>query len=145
MKGFFEIGIYRGKTEENIGTLWRSAFQLGASGIFTIGRRYSRQCSDTCNAPASIPLRDYPDFESMLAARPSGAQLVGVEMGGSPLREFRHPERAIYVLGAEDAGLPTDVLRKCQHVISIESVRFASYNVAVAGSIVMYDRCCARD
>jgi tRNA(Leu) C34 or U34 (ribose-2'-O)-methylase TrmL len=44
---YFEIGIYHPKTRNNVGTLWRSAYQLGASGLFTIGRRYERQSSDT--------------------------------------------------------------------------------------------------
>lgn len=34
---YFAIGIYHPKTEMNMGTLWRSAYQLGASYIFTIG------------------------------------------------------------------------------------------------------------
>lgn len=144
MSGFFEIGIYRGKTPENLGTLWRSAYQLGAAGVFTIGKRYDRQASDTLNTPANIPLRSYPDFAAMLAARPFSAVLVAVEMGGVALKEFRHPARAIYILGSEDNGLPPDVLAKCQHVVSLASVRRASYNVAVAGSIVMYDRLAAR-
>ena len=33
---FFGIGIQNGKTPENLGVLWRSAQNLGASYIFTI-------------------------------------------------------------------------------------------------------------
>lgn len=40
MRGFFEIGVYHPKTAENIGTLLRSAYQCGASGVFTIGTRW---------------------------------------------------------------------------------------------------------
>jgi tRNA G18 (ribose-2'-O)-methylase SpoU len=58
MSGYFEIGINNGKTEHNIGTLWRSAYQLGANSIFTIGRRYNKQSSDTYNVPDQIPLRE---------------------------------------------------------------------------------------
>jgi hypothetical protein len=32
-RGYFEIGIYRTKCAANVGTLWRSAFQLVCSGI----------------------------------------------------------------------------------------------------------------
>ena len=32
------------------------------------------------------------------------------------------------------------VLRGCQETVSLESEMYGSYNVAVAGSIVMYDR-----
>jgi len=31
-------------------------------------------------------------------------------MGGTPLESFMHPERAIYILGAEDHGLPSSVV-----------------------------------
>ena len=49
MKGYFEIGIYQPKYEENIGTLMRSAYQLGAAGVFTVGKRYRKQVGDVFN------------------------------------------------------------------------------------------------
>jgi tRNA G18 (ribose-2'-O)-methylase SpoU len=137
---YFQIGIYQGKTELNIGTLWRSAYQLGASGIFTIGKRYKHQASDTYKTERQIPLINYRDFDHFLDNRPVGSQLIGVEMGGVALREFKHPKTAIYLLGSEDNGLPNEVRAQCQHIVSIESVNTASYNVAVAGSLVMYSR-----
>jgi len=137
---YFQIGIYQGKTEANIGTLWRSAYQLGASGIFTIGRRYRQQASDTVKAMRHIPLINYEDFSHFQSNRPVGALLVGVEMGGVGLKHFNHPKTAIYLLGSEDNGLPDDVRAKCNSIVSIESVNSESYNVAVAGSLVMYSR-----
>jgi tRNA G18 (ribose-2'-O)-methylase SpoU len=138
--GYFEIGIYQPTHGHNVGTLWRSAHQLGAAGIFTIGRRYRLQTSDSFDAPEHIPLRCYLTFEEFLAARPLGALLVAVEMGGTPLARFEHPARAVYLLGAEDNGLPQRVLERCDALVSLEAVRRASYNVAVAGSILMYQR-----
>ena len=140
MRGFFEIGIYRGKTPANVGTLWRSAYQLGASGIFTVGRRYPQQASDTVKAHRHIPLREFLDLDALLAAQPYACPIVAVEMGGKPLANFVHPERAIYLLGAEDHGIPASAIEKCQHIVSLPSVRAQSYNVAVAGSLVMFDR-----
>ena len=137
---YFEIGIYQPHNGLNIGTLWRSAQQLGAAGIFTIGRRYRRQASDPFEAEEHIPLRCYATLEDFLENRPLGAQLVGIEIGGTPLSQFRHPDRAIYLLGSEATGLPARVLEKCNAVIALEAVRQASYNVAVTGSIVMYHR-----
>jgi tRNA G18 (ribose-2'-O)-methylase SpoU len=61
-------------------------------------------------------------------------------MGGTPLPDFVHPERAVYILGAEDGGLPIEIAARCHGVVSIPAVRFASYNVAVAGTLIMYDR-----
>ena len=48
--------------------------------------------------------------------------------------------KAIYILGSEDHGVPKSVLRSCREVISLEAEEYGSYNVAVAGSLVMYDR-----
>lgn len=137
---YFEIGIYNPRNSENIGTLWRSAWQLGAAGIFTIGRPYKLQTSDTSAAHRLIPLRHYPTFDDFLLARPLGALLVGVEIGGQPLATFKHPDQAIYLLGSEDMGLPEKVLAHCNAVIAIEAINRASYNVAVSGSIVLYHR-----
>lgn len=137
---YFEIGIYHGKKDVNIGTLWRSAMQLGASGVFTVGRRYTKQASDTYHAINNLPVRQYKDFDDFNKHRPIGTILVGIEMGGIPLVSFSHPKCAIYLLGAEDHGLPKNILDKCNTVISLDSVARPSYNVAVAGSIVMYHR-----
>jgi tRNA G18 (ribose-2'-O)-methylase SpoU len=140
MRGYFEIGVYHPKREANVGTLWRSAMQLGAAGIFIIGPRYKKQSSDTVKAWQHIPLRTYADWYEFSSGRPYNAQLIAVEMGGIPLTTFTHPERAVYLLGAEDHGIPPEVLEKCQHVVSIEAMGQESYNLAVAGSLVMYDR-----
>lgn len=140
MRGYFEIGVYQPKTEVNVGTLWRSAYQLGAAGIFTIGRRYKKQSSDTTNSYLHVPLRNYETFEDFKEHIPEQCQIVPIEMGGHPLSNIVHPERAIYLLGAEDYGIPKDITDKCKLVISLESIGQNSYNVAVAGSIVMYHR-----
>lgn len=139
-RGYFEIGIFRGKTPANVGTLWRSAFQMGASGIFTVGRRYPHQATDTVKAHRHIPMREYADIDALFDSMPFGCQAVAVEMGGRDIGSFVHPERAFYLLGAEDHGIPRHVVERCHHVISLPSVRTASYNVAVAGSLVMFDR-----
>lgn len=140
MSGYFEIGVVGSKFEQNIGTLWRSAFQLGASGIFTIGARAIHSFADTCKSWRSIPLRNYNTWEIFWDTLPRECAIIGVEMGGEPLRKFKHPKRCIYLLGAEDYGLPNEIGSRCQSVVEIESLRFGAYNVAVAGTLVMYSR-----
>jgi tRNA G18 (ribose-2'-O)-methylase SpoU len=143
-RGYFGIGIYQPKTIENVGTLWRSAYQMGAAFIFVIGARYknSIKASDTYKAYRHIPLFEYKTFDEFQEARPYGAQLVGIEFNDAsvPLETFKHPATAIYILGSEDTGLPKHVVAKCQHVVELPAVRQPSYNVAVAGSLVMYSR-----
>jgi len=140
VRGYFEIGIYHTKTFSNVGTLWRSAYQLGASGLFTIGKRYPKQPSDTVKAFRHVPMREFLTFDDFIKARPKGAILIGIEMGGDPLSTFDHPQQAIYLLGAEDSGLPPYILKKCNLIVSVEAIRTESYNVAVTGSLVMYHR-----
>lgn len=138
--GYFEIGIVNGKKPANIGTLWRSAWQLGAAGIFTVGKRYEKQASDTVGAPRKIPLRHFRDMRELMPTLPVGAVLVGIEHGGTPLASFHHPEQAVYLLGAEDFGLSTEAERLCHAIVTIEDVRDPSLNVAVAGSLVLWHR-----
>lgn len=138
--GYFGIGIYQAKRFENVGVLWRGAYQLGASFIFTIGKRYRRQASDTTATWAHIPLYTYMGFDDFFEALPYGCRLVGVEADGTPLPDFQHPERAVYLLGAEDGGLPKYVMARCNQLVTIPALRYDSYNVAQAGTIVMYDR-----
>ena len=138
--GYFGIGVMGAKTQSNVGTVWRSAYQMGASFLFTIGQRYRSQATDTVNAPTRIPLFELDDWTAFAKFAPRGCQWVAVEMGGTPLEEFDHPTDAVYILGSEDQGVPNSIVRACHHVISLDSVNYASYNVAVAGSLVMYDR-----
>ena len=140
MSGFFEIGIDHCKFPENLGTLWRSAYQLGASGIFTIKRKSALLVTDTTHSWRHIPLRCYVDVEELVRVLPRGMVLVGIEMAGVELQQFKHPRVACYVLGSEDNGLTNAMRDKCQEIVSIPAVRQVSYNVAVAGSIVMYHR-----
>ena len=140
MSGYFEIGIFHPKHETNVGTLWRSAYQLGASGIFTIGKRYKRQTSDTVHYLEQLAVKEYTSFEEFYRTLSPDRLLVAIELGGSELAHFSHPSQAIYLLGAEDHGLPKNILDRCHFQVSIPSIRESSLNVAVAGSIVMYDR-----
>jgi tRNA G18 (ribose-2'-O)-methylase SpoU len=141
VRGYFGIGIFAPKNEVNIGGLWRSAYIFGAAFIFTIGRRYKNQPADTLATPRHIPLLNYLTYEDFREHAPSDCQTICVENneGAVFLARFRHPERAIYLLGAEDNGLPAKILDRHQSVI-IESERPFSLNVATAGTIVMYDR-----
>jgi len=139
-KGYCAIGVFRGKTEHNIGTLWRSAFILGAAYIFTVENKYKKQSSDVVRAWSRIPLFHHKTFDDLLNNIPHDCRLVGVEIDdrAEMLHEFQHPKRAIYLLGAEDTGLPEEVKEKCHFLIKLPGN--TSLNVGVTGSIVLHDR-----
>lgn len=140
-RGWFAIGIEGCKTEANIGTLWRSAYCLGAGFIFTIGARYRPQASDTVKAWKHIPLWAFDTVDEFRRNAPA-APVVGVELCDTAvdLARYLHPERAIYLLGPEDGSLSRRALDICQAVVAFDSAY--CLNVATAGSIVMYDRQC---
>lgn len=140
MSGYFGIGIENTKTPMNIGTLWRSAELMGASFIFTIGRRYKMQATDTMKTYRKIPLYNHATFDEFYKSMPYDCLLVGIELDerASPIKTFAHPKRCIYLLGAEDNGLTNMAFQKCHDFIQLPGE--FSMNVAVAGSIVMFDR-----
>ena len=143
-RGYFGIGIFHCKTETNVGTLWRSAAILGADFIFTIGKRYQAQSSDTVKAPRHIPLYHYKDYDDFFQHVPYSCPVIAVELADNsvPLETFVHPERCIYLLGAEDHGIPESILTRCQNTVQL--IGEFCYNVSTAGSIVMYDRAVKR-
>lgn len=134
------IGIMQHKRDYNIGTLWRSAYILGASYIFTIGKSYKKQTSDVLKTWARMPLFHYDSFEDFKANIPYDCRIVGVELDerAVPLKDFEHPYRSVYLLGAEDNGLPPEVLDQCHKLVQLPGS--ISLNVAVAGSLVLNDR-----
>lgn len=140
-RGYFGIGIYHTKSALNVGGLWRSAHNFGADWIFTIGKRYRTQASDTTKATKHVPLYEFPDFEDFRTHTPRDCLIVGVEIDPRAvmLPEFTHPERAVYLLGAEDSGLPSEVLHRCHRLVQVPGA-IRCLNVATTGSIVLYDR-----
>lgn len=139
-EGFFGIGIVNNVTELNIGTLWRSAFIMGASFIFTVDKKYKSQSSDVTKSWTKIPLFHYKDISELKENLPFATKLIGVELvdRAIPLAEFEHPARAAYLLGNEQIGLSDKVLDACEDIIKLPG-NF-SLNVAVTGSIILYDR-----
>lgn len=139
--GFFAIGVYHPKHHQNIGTLLRSAYGFGCSMVSTAGQRFTKQSSDTEGAWTKMPVMNFSDIDDLVAHLPYSCPLIGVELSekSAPLNCFTHPFRAAYLLGAEDHGLPKSVIDKCHGLVSIPGSS-RCLNVAVAGSIVMYDR-----
>ena len=139
-RGYYGIGIVGSKTAVNVGTLWRSAGILGASFMFTAGKRYPKQASDTIKAWKHVPMYEYESGEDLLDHLPHACEPVAVEIveRARMLHEFTHPERAVYILGAEDTGIPPRLLERCSRIIQLPGEH--CLNVAVAGSIVLYDR-----
>ena len=91
----FGIGIYKPKFDANIGSLWRSAYLLGASYIFIIEGEFKQFATDTQKSWKQIPLHIFPSTDSL----PVDTELVVVETKDVRSRAvdlpfFKHPKRS---------------------------------------------------
>jgi tRNA(Leu) C34 or U34 (ribose-2'-O)-methylase TrmL len=140
--GYAALALWRPKCPENVGTILRSAMCFGVAAIFLCGgdlrfgqAGLKRLPTDTMKAWRHIPL-----IVSAMAPELIGAECVAVELteDAANLKDFEHPESAIYLFGPEDASLPNEVVSLCRHRVAIPSKR--CLNLGVAASIVLYDR-----
>lgn len=133
-RGYWGIAFYEPKTKVNIGTAIRSANCFGCNFISLIGSRFKHQASDTMKTEKHVPIFEYDCLEDFLHHLPRGCGVVGVEMDGTPIRSFSHPERVIYLFGGEDRNVP----EKIENRVKIDTSH--CLNMAVAASIIMFDR-----
>ncbi len=140
MRGYFGIGVEGISKPMNFGNLARSAHGFGASFIFTVApaKAIGRPESDTTKSQDHLPWYSYADVADMQL--PDDCRLVGVELTADAIElpSFRHPARAVYVLGPEGGSLSQEMIEKCEFTVKIP-MDFC-INVAMAGAIVMYDR-----
>lgn len=139
-KGFCGIGVFHPKTKENIGTLIRSAKMFGADFVFTIGARYKKQGSDV-GLSSKIPVFYFETLDDFYKCLPPMKKYTAIELveHSVPLKQYVHNKQAIYLLGSEDGGLPNEITKN-ERFEFVEIEGSSSLNVAVAGSIVLYDR-----
>lgn len=139
-RGWFAIGILFPKFMPNAGCLLRTAYNFGANYAFTIGNRYKRSVSDTVHTAKHISVHNYSDFSDFLKHRPNNSEIVGIELTDTafPIERMVYPKNGtIFVLGAEDLGIPTEYHKHFDSFVKLPGK--ISLNQAVAGSIVMYD------
>ena len=128
------LALWRVADPGNLGTLVRSAAAFGA------GVALSHGCADPTGPKAlrasmgalfEVPLSDFDE--------PPGTRVALVPRGGSPLPELELAGDVVFVLGAEREGLPDDVLARCDVQASIPQAAAESLNVAMAGTIALYE------
>jgi 23S rRNA (guanosine2251-2'-O)-methyltransferase len=69
-----------------------------------------------------------------------GYEVVGVELGGTPLWEWQTvSEKTVLLLGGEDRGLGQRVRKFCDRLVTIPGTEtVGSLNVSVAAGIALY-------
>ncbi|MFA7254346.1 MAG: RNA methyltransferase [Patescibacteria group bacterium] len=141
-RGFCCIGLDNPKTDYNIGAVLRAAGVFGADMVAISGHRYKRAATDTMCAFRRLPFLQVDDLHDVI---PYDCVPVAVELvdDATPLTTYKHPERAFYVFGAEDATLGTRVLSWCRDVIYIPTN--GCLNLAACVNVILYDRMCKQD
>lgn len=137
MRGYSIIGLDNPKTPANIGSAMRAVGVYGASALFFTGSRIKPGYTDTMKHYRHIPLTNVPDLHRVV---PYDCVPVAVELidGAISLPEYRHPERAFYVFGAEDNTLGYRVLSWCRDIVYIPTS--GCMNLAATVNVVLYDR-----
>jgi len=134
-RGYYGIAFFEPKFEENIGTIIRSANCFYADFISIIGKKYKRTTGDTTLAEKHIPIYEYKNLDDFLEHIPIGCEIIGIEVDGKRnLKNFIHPERAVYVIGSENMSLPKSIKNR----LKIDTKY--CLNMAVAASIVLFHR-----
>jgi len=135
----------------NVGTLIRSAAAFGLTGLI---------CSPGCADPFSVKAAsasagalfsmqlftgyDFAEIQTSLQQQP-GACFVAATLQGHPAPEVTAKldgfTNITLVLGNEGQGIAPDIIEQCQMsvTIPIRSERVESLNVAMAGTVLLYE------
>jgi len=127
------LALWRVSDPGNVGTLLRSADAFGAGVMLSEGcadpfgpKALRAGMGSTFRVPLLLPF-DLPEDSVALVAS-----------GGEPLAELA--PHSTFVLGSEREGLPDEILERCAVKATIPVQGVESLNVAMAGTIALYER-----
>jgi len=139
-RGYAVVALVNPKSPANIGGVLRASGCYGASLVVLGGNRPYRLAgliTDTQKAYRHIP---HIYSENVLDVIPYDCVPIAVDLlpGAKPLPNYRHPERAFYIFGAEDATLGKAITDRCRDKIIIPTR--LCMNLAATVNVVLYDR-----
>ncbi len=128
--------------EHNVGTLVRTAHAAAAEEVVLVGdREWNIEAAKTSEYFTDVTiLEDEGAFLDHVEKH--GWSLVAVELDSRAVSLFdaEYPENPCFLLGAERDGLPQSLIDAAEIVVQIPQWGLVPcLNLAVAGSIVMYD------
>jgi TrmH family RNA methyltransferase len=129
-----KLALWRVSDPGNVGTLLRSADAFGSGVMLSEG------CADPFGPKALRAAMGSTFRVPLLGFDVPAGSVALVADGGEPLSEVDLERYSTFVLGSERDGLPDLVLSRCdvRATIAVKSVE--SLNVAMAGTIALYER-----
>jgi len=138
----FAIAVWEITKEHNLGSLVRTAHAAAAAEVLLVGGlEWDTKPACTSDLYTSVvQLPDISAFSSHIRGR--GYSLVAIELHDRAVNLFEaeYPIRPCFLLGTERGGIPEEVVDQADRVVQIPQWGLVpSLNMAIAGSIVVYD------
>jgi RNA methyltransferase, TrmH family len=127
------LALWRVSDPGNVGTLLRSADAFGAGVMLSEG------CADPFG-PKALRAAMGSTFRVLMGDFELRNAVALVADGGEPLTDIELERYSTFVLGAEREGLPDEILAQCDARATIPVQSVESLNVAMAGTIALYER-----
>ena len=129
----------------NLGAIARCCSFQGVRAILVPGRA-AAPVSPAASRTSAGALESLPvcRVSSVISAcrriSSSGFEVTGVELSGEPINSWTQvASKNLIVMGGEDRGIPVNLRRECDRLVSIPgSGTVGSLNVSVASGIVLY-------
>jgi 23S rRNA (guanosine2251-2'-O)-methyltransferase len=130
----------------NLGSILRSAWLLGASGVLLPQDRSVSVTTATVKVASGgaehVPVEICSNLPRELELfREAGFWVFGLaEKGKGVPWDFKLPEKVIWVVGSESSGLRVTVERACDELVRLPQIPGgSSYNAAVATAMALYE------
>lgn len=133
------------KYTQNIAAIMRTAFGGGVNGIIVSPQKKNIVTNETIRismgAAERIPLVEMGLFEAIKELKENDIKVVGITMEGKTYFESNLKGPIALVMGAEDFGISTGVLERCDEKISIPMREgIGSLNVSASAAILIYEK-----
>ncbi|CAM2954674.1 RNA methyltransferase [Vibrio rarus] len=134
------IGLCNPKSPTNVGAVMRAAGCYQADEVRFNGERFAKAAkyhTDTKDMTRKIALNQMVSLTDNLD---SDVKIVCVELaeGATPLPQFQHPEKAIYIFGPEDSSIPQPIVDQADEVVYIPTI--GCMNLAATVNVLLYDK-----
>lgn len=127
----------------NVGTLLRTALAFGFKDVILrkgANPFKSKVVQASQGAIYKLNLVEDNDLSFLHSLKDNGYTILGTDLRSSiPLGDITKPEKLVLVLGNEARGVSKEVLELGDKNVRIEIDSIESLNVAMAGSILMYE------